>query len=295
MNDRPRVHRRAAAAVLLCVFAWLAAAGCSGPAPIPVPAAKESAMAWNRRGLAAEKRGDRDGALSAFREALKIHRSIEDDSGAAVSLVNLARVHRLGKELVPARERIDEALPLVSPGDALFPEVAFEKGKIALAAGDLPAAEAWSGKAVAAGKGAPSGRMLNLLGRVLLLEGKGGEARPRAAAALEANRMAKDSAEEANSLRLLGDLAAAGGDRPEAEKLYLQALAVDKEIAESAKIAADLRALGAAAAARGDAERAIAFYGRAAEVSRNGDDPEGAAAALSEISRLRREGAPRER
>jgi tetratricopeptide (TPR) repeat protein len=288
MNSRrrSRSRRAAAAALLLCFLAFAPLAGCSGPAPLPVPPAKEAAGVWNRRGLAAEARGDRDGAIAAFGEALKVNRSIEDADAAAVALVNLARVHRLKGELPDAKGRIDEALALIGPGNPLFPETAFEKAMVALATGDRAAAGEWAEKAVRAETGPSRGRMLNLLARVRFLEGRMDEARSGAGAALEANRAAGARGEEANSLRLLGDVAAAGGGKS-AEGLYLEALAIDKEIAESRKIAADLMALGAAAAARGETERALAFYGRAAVVSRNGDDPKGADAALREMERLK--------
>ncbi len=288
MNSlRPPARRAVAAALLLCAVACIPLSGCSGPTPLSVPPAKENAETWNRRGLAAEARGDRDGAISAFREALKITRSIEDADGSSVALINLARVHRLKGELSPAKDRIDEALLLAPPGSSLFPETAFEKAKVGLAMGDLPAAREWARKAVQAETGSSRGRMLNLLARVRFLEGTADEARSLAGTALEANRGAGARGEEANSLRLLGDIAAEGGDRKGAEGLYLDALSIDKEIAESRKIAADLRALGAAAAARGETERALVFYGRAAVVSRNGDDPKEADAALKEMERLK--------
>jgi len=292
-SGEPRPRRAAVALLLFCALLWLAGSGCSGAVPKPVPPAKERAGAWNRRGLAAEARGDRNGALAAFREELKINRSIEDTDGSAVALVNLARLHRLKGELPSAKERIDSALPLVPPESPLFPETAFEQGKIALAAGDVPAAKVWAEKAVLASKGASAGRMLNLLARILFLDGKADEARVRAGDALEENRKAGARGEEANSLRLLGDIAAARADRKMAEERYLDALTIDKETAESMKIAADLRALGAVAGARGDTARALDFYARAVEVSRNGGDPKEAAAALLEIARLcERTGSP---
>ncbi len=294
MNSGERRPRRAAVALLLsCALPWLAGSGCSGAVPGPVPAAKERAGAWNRRGLAAEARGDRDGALAAFGEELKVNRSIEDTDGSAVALVNLARLHRLKGDLPSAKGKIDSALLLVPPGSPLFPETAFEKGKIELAAGDLPAAKGWAEKAALAETGASGGRMLNLLARILFLDGKVDEAQARAGDALEANRKAGARGEEANSLRIMGDVAAARSDRKKAERLYLEALSIDRETAESRKIASDLRALGAVAEAQGDTARALAFYSRAVEVSRNGDDPKEAAAALLETARLyERTGSP---
>lgn len=287
MNSGTRRPRLVASALLLSfALPWLAGSGCSGAVPAPVPPAKERAGVWNRRGLAAEARGDRDGALAAFREELKIHRSIEDTDGSAVALINLARLHRLKGEIPSAKEKIDSVLLLVPPENPLFPETAFEKGKIALAAGDLPAAKGWAAKAVLASTGRSAGRMLNLLARILFLDGKADEARARAGDALEANRKAGARGEEANSLRLLGDIAAARADRKAAEELYLMALSIDKEAAESGKIASDLRALGGVAEARGDTATALAFFSRAVEVSRNGDDPREAAAGLLEMARL---------
>lgn len=287
MNSGKRRPRRFALALLLSfALPWLAGSGCSGAAPAPVPPAKERGGAWNRRGLAAEARGDRDGAFAAFREELKVRRSIEDTDGSAGALLNLARLHRLNGEIPAAKEKIDSALLLVPVENPLFPETAFERGKIALAAGDLPAAKEWAAKAVLGEKGTSAGRMLNLLARTLFLDGKVDEARARAGEALEANRKAGARGEEANSLRLLGDIAAEGSDRKTAEGLYLTALSIDKETADSGKIASDLRALGAVAEARGDLANAIGFLSRAVVVSRNGDDPREAAAALLELARL---------
>jgi len=294
MSSRKRRPRLPALPLfLVCVLFWMAGAGCSGPLPPPAPPAKEKSAAWNRRGLAAEARGDHDEALAAFGEALKIHRSVEDAAGAAVALVNLARIHRFKGDLPLAKERIDAATLLLPPDSPLIPETAFEKAKIGLASGDLPAAKEWAAKAVDAEKGDASGRMLNLLARVLFLEGKGDEALGRAEAALATNRKSGLRGEEANSLRLLGDIAAARRDRTNAQDLYAAALSIDKDLAKSGKIAADLRALGAVAAAGGDMGGALAFYTRAYDVSINGDDRREAAAALLEIARLfEKTGAP---
>ena len=294
MSKRERRHRGAVLSLLLpCALLWLGCEGCSGSPPAPVPPVKERAVARNRQGLAAEARGDRDGALAAFGESLKLHRSVEDLPGAAVALVNLARVHRLRGELPLAKERIDAADPLLPPGSALFPEMAFEKAMIGLASGDLPAAREWATRAVDTEKGGASGRMLNLLGRILLLEGRSDEAHGRAEGALAANRNAGARGEEANSLRLLGDIATVREDRRRAGEFYAASLSIDKGIANSRKIAADLRALGALAAGAGDTENALGFYTRAYEVSINGDDSRGAASALLEMARLHEKaGAP---
>ena len=286
MNSGRFIHCRIAL-LLLCSVAVATSHGCSSPVPVPVPPTLKHALSWNKRGLDAEARGNHDIAISSFEESLRIHRSIEDFDGIAVSLLNLARVHRQKMELPLAKERIEEALRIVSPGNPLFPEAAFEKAKVELALGNLQNAEDWARKAIPSEKKPYSGRMQNLLSRILSMEGKAGEALPLAEAALESNRESRERAEEANSLRLIGDIALAGGDPQGAETRYLAALAIDKELAESGKIALDLRALGAAAFARGETAQAIAFYERAAEASRGGNMLKEAEAALSERDRIK--------
>ena len=286
MNNGSRNYR--ATALLLCLIAAVAIfEGCSSPAPLPVPSARKHALSWNKRGLDAEARGNRDSAISAFEESLRINRSIEDFDGTAVSLLNLARVHRQKTELPLAKERIEETLRMVSPGSPIFTEAAFEKAKIELALGNLPDARDWAQKAVPAEKKPYSGRMQNLLSRIIFLEGKTGEALPLAETALESNREYRNRAEEANSLRLIGDIALAGGDPQGAKARYLEALVIDKELAESGKIASDLRALGAAALAGGETDKAIEFYERAVEVSRGGNMPMETEAALLELNRIK--------
>lgn len=287
MSRRERRHRRAVISLLLpCALLWLGVEGCSGSPPAPVPPVKERAVARNRQGLLAEARGDRDGALAAFGESLKLHRSVEDFPGAAVALLNLARVHRLRGEIPLAKETIDAADPLLPPGSPLFPEMAFEKAMIGIASGDLPAAKEWATRAVDTEKGDASGRMLNLLARILFLEGRNDEAHGLAERALSANRTGGARGEEANSLRLLGDIATARKDRGRAGEFYAASLSIDKDIANSRKIAADLRALGALAAGAEDTGTALGFYTRAYDVSVSGDDPRGAASALLEMARL---------
>lgn len=287
MNDaRGRRPRPALSRLCACAALALWIAGCSGAPPPPVPATKEKAAASNRRGIAAEARGDREAAVAAFTDALRHNRSIEDTEGAAVALVNLARVHRLQGDVSRAKQEIDEAAPFIPRNHPLYPELAFEEARIALASGDLPNAKAWAGKAVDADQGEQAGRRMNLLARVLFLDGNVDEAFARAETALSLNRKAGLREEEANSRRLLGDVAAARKDARKAAENYAAALAVDKDIAKSRKIAADLRALGALAAGSGDAEKALAFYRRAYVVSVNGDDVKEAAAALEEMAKL---------
>ena len=259
---------RRAALLFLCLL-MVATSGCSGPVPAPTPPERERALSWNRRGLAAETRGDKNGAVLAFEESLRVNRSIEDFDGVAISLLNLARVHRQKGELAIARERIDEALRILSPDNPVFPESSFEKARIELSLNNLPQAREWAQKAVPAEKKPYSGRMQNLLSRILFIEGKSGEALLLAETALESNRESANRAEEANSLRLIGDIALAGGDPQNAQARYLAALSIDKDLAESKKIAQDLRSLGQAAQALGDTQAAKAFFERADQVSQS--------------------------
>jgi len=264
--------RRSVAPFLLCLLVFVAS-GCSRPVPVPPPPEKERALSWNQRGLNAAARGNIDVAISAFEESLRVNRSIEYFDGMAVSLLNLARLHRRKGELATATARIDEALRLISPGDPVFREAAFEKALLEISLENLPEATKWAQKAVPSERRPYSGRMQNLLARILFLDGKTAEALSLAKTALESNRQAANRVEEANSLRLIGDITLAGGDPQGAKTLYLETLSIDKELAQSAKIAQDLQSLGDAATALGEIEQAKDYYERAAQVRQHGRSP----------------------
>ncbi|HBA89699.1 MAG TPA: hypothetical protein DCZ75_17435 [Geobacter sp.] len=205
-----------------------------------------------------------------------------------VALVNSARTQRLKGDLQGARDSVERAASLLPEGSGLASELHYEKAKLLLAAGDLSAAREWAVKAEAAEKGDQMGRRRNLVAALLLRQGASAEAKEQAEQALELNRKAKLTAEEANSLRILAEIHLTQGSGDRAGENYRQALALDKELGLGSKIATDLCGLGAVAAKGGDTAGAAAWYRRALEVSRNGGDNASAAAAAERLAQLYR-------
>lgn len=265
----------------------LVGVGCGGNKTVDLSSTHLAAIEHNRRGIRAESAGDHARALAELTEALRIHRSVENTDGAAVVLVNRARVHRRRGELEPAQRDIDDALSLiVAPRSGLFAEAAFEKALCSLAAGDLPAAEEWASRAEAADPGPKTGGRKNLVARVLLARGDLAEARKKGEEALELTVREGQAEEEANARRLLGNILVRQGHRDEASRSYESALGLDKKLGKSEKIAADLRGLGRLAEAFDERSAALGYYRRACEVSRNGRDLPRAAEDLLEIARI---------
>lgn len=259
------MNRRGAWALACCGLL----AGCAGPSQPQLAGVYAKSLEAERRGLKAEAAGNPEQALRHYRQALKLHRSVEDSDGIATDLVNLAILcQRLGQE-EQARAWIEEALSLPEVGDAIRAEAAYENAKLHLKNQQLAKAREWAGKSLAL---APNRRVesrFNLLGRIAFLETQDEEALRWANAALEANRDEPRLAEQANSLRLIADVEARQGHDAVAKARYLEALKVDKEAGESAKIALDLTALGKLSLKTGNREEAERFFQRAGQVNRN--------------------------
>jgi len=280
----------AAARRLLPPLLFLLSLGVAGCASRPVggmPPARLQAIAHNDRGVARQAEGDADLALDEFRQALRLHGSIENTGGMAVSLVNIARTQRLKGDLRAAREALVRAEPLLAENPGLAPELEFEKAKILLAQGELAAARDCAARAEAAeGEGRGAARA-NLL--ALILFRMGAPARAQAEKALQRSRAEGAAAEEANALRLLGELERGEGNLAGSTQRLLRALQLDKELGLGRKIALDLRGLGANLAQGGEPAAAARLYRRAQEVSLNGGDAASAAQDLRRLAELCRQ------
>lgn len=264
----------------------LSMAGCAGKPPAALSPLRMEAIRHNQRGIKAEAEGDSPQAVEAFSEALRISRSIENSEGIIVALVNSSRVYRHNGDAKASLAMMNGAIPLITPQDPLYPEVAFEMAQAKLLSVELNEASEWASKTVAADNGAKRGMRINLLARILYLKGNLTEAESKAREALFLNRENELRDEEANSLRLLGDIQAAGERRAEAAESYRQALAIDKALGKSRKIAADLRALALLSLSHNEPDQALGFYQRAFTVSSSGGDRSGAADDLLKMSRI---------
>jgi tetratricopeptide (TPR) repeat protein len=275
-------------AFLLLPLLLLFLAGCAG-APKPVPAARLEAMAHTRRGIEQEAAGHRDRALEEFNEALRLQSSVENTDGMVVALINLARTLRLKGDLPAARAAIERAVGLLPEPSDLASELHYERAKILLASGELPAARECALKAESCEKGDDLGRRSNLVAAVLLRQGEVEQARVQAEKARQLNKSCAAGGEEANSWRLLGEIQLVRGLYDQAAECFTAALALDKELCVGDKIAADLRGLGGAMLKKSDVPRAIGFYRRALEVSLNRGDARLAAEDLKLLAQLYRQ------
>ncbi|MBW4056511.1 MAG: tetratricopeptide repeat protein [Proteobacteria bacterium] len=272
---------------IIAALLLLLASGCAGKPPAALSALHMEAIRHNQRGVKAEAKGESPQALEEFYESFRINSSIENTEGIVVALVNSSRVYRQNGDVKSALAMIGKALPLITPVDPLYSDVAFEMAHVQLLTGDCDAASEWASKAVTADTGAKRGMRMNLLARILYLQGNRDKAESRAKEALSLNQEKTMLHEKANSLRLLGDIQAAAKRNTEAAVSYDLALAIDKALGKSKKIAADLCGLALLSLAQQNPDQAVKFYQRAFTVSSNGGDEPGAADVLSKISRIR--------
>ena len=257
---------RRVAPMLLIALSCLCWGGCAGGAGKVIPPSRLQAIAHNQRGIQAQAGGRTDAALAEFSEALRLHSSIEHTDGMIITLINIARTQRLKGDLAAAGEAIERAATLLREPSDLAAELFFEKAKILLAAGNLPAAREWALRAGAAERGGAAGRAANLVAAISLRQVFLAEAREHAERALRLNTAEELAGERANSLRLLGEIHLAKGNSDKAGESYSEALQLDKELGLGRKIAADLRGLAGVARKKNDIEGAAAYDRRALTV-----------------------------
>jgi tetratricopeptide (TPR) repeat protein len=281
---KPGSLRSLAALLLLALAEGVAGCGGSAPRRPPAPAFRlqeEQARAGGK----AWAKGDLRGAIAAQERALLAARSVEDEEGIALRVLDLAALHRGAGEPAAARAALDELLaeppPLPYPG-RLRAEAARLAGLLALDAGDVPGGARWAQRAVELCRAARCerrGAMVNLQARAAFLAGDPEGAIRLAQKALPLNRGAEDDVEHANSLRIVADAQLALGRSAAATDAYADALALDKKLGLGGKIYQDLVGLGRAAQGQGRGEEARGWFERARAAARAAGDEAGAAEA----------------
>lgn len=250
----------------LCV--WLAA--CSSSPPKPMNAAQTATQAQSQNGGRALRRGDLDGALAAYTEALAAADSVEDFSAAGTQLLNLALVYaRLGQASA-AHARLDRILNAPQRyNDALQGQAAARKALLLLDAGSHGIALHWADRAQAhCPEPCPLTPAMTNLRAFIALERS--ELQRAAGMATRAAELAEDHklpAERANALRLQGRAQTRLGQTEPAATALAQALAIDRELGLPERIALDLMYAGENEERRGDTAAAREFFERALQVS----------------------------
>ena len=278
-------------AALLALAAAEGAAGC-GSAPRPLPPVFTLQEEQAHAGAKAWAKGDLRTAIASQERALLAARSVEDEEGIALRVLDLAALHRAAGDGTAARAALDELLteppPLPYPG-RLRAEAARLAGLLALDAGDTAEGTRQAAfalelcrKASCPGRGA----IVNLQGRAAFLSGDAEGAIRLARQALPLNREAGDKEEQANSSRIIADAELSRGRHDAAGRAYASALAIDKKLGLSSKILADLVGLGDVARGAGRPGEARGYYERARATARAAKDTAGEAEADARISGL---------
>ena len=254
------------------VLATLAAslvAACSSPLVKPVTSAQASTQVQSQNGARALKRGDLNGALAAYGEALAAAESVEDFDAGGTQLLNLAAVHaRLG-QLDAAHARLDRIVNAPQRySETLLGQAAARKALLYLDAGAHGTALSWADRAHV---GCPepcnlTPAMTNLRAFIALERGEMQRAAGMATRSAELAAAAGLHAEQANALRLAGRAETKLGNAPAAAQALAQALQIDRELGLPERIALDLMYAGENEERRGQAAAARELYERALRV-----------------------------
>ncbi|MBI5049709.1 MAG: tetratricopeptide repeat protein [Nitrospirae bacterium] len=265
--------------LLFTIHCSLFLTGCGHATPAP-SGAHLQAVEFNQRAETDFKKGDYKSALNFYNEALRINRSIENNDGIAINLINLAIVyHKLGDK-DNALKHVNEILDtsLITHNALRQSEAAIIKAMIYLEDADYGKASQWADSALSFCKGiecAVEGKIYNIKSRIALLKGDFSPAAVYAAKGLDLNKEHKDREETANSLRLIATTKAKAGEYEGAKKSFEDALAIDKSLGASRKIILDLMGAGDILFKQGVLKDALRYYNRALSASEGAGDKQG--------------------
>jgi tetratricopeptide (TPR) repeat protein len=262
--ERPHfLAMRAALAGLLAAMA-----GCSNTAPME-ESPRDDVSRLNAQGVELQARGDLDGAEGRFAQALALGRAIDDLSGQARALYDLALIHQV-------RGSADRALEEVRLSRGLFGEAEDREGgtralaaegAILLAAGKLDDARAAYDRALAEAKGASRVLRAEVLTGFSALHLARNDAGRAAEAAREAASLAGEGPVRADALSNLAQAQSRSGDLAGARATLLEVLELDRAADRRGRIADTLRLLAAVAGKQGDRAAAARFEERAKGVA----------------------------
>jgi tetratricopeptide (TPR) repeat protein len=254
---------------LMVLAAAIMLTGCLSNRSGQMSAEQQKINDLNERALSNAEHGYDNDARKLLQEALQLASSRDDRTGQIITWLNLSRLSRHSNNPQLAAQYLEQAL-LLAKGTQSYADAAQEKALQELAANRLDQAADWAEAARAAEQGNLSGRRLNLLARIALLQGNKAEAARLAELAVTANSGDGMELERANSLRMLGGIKAQTGQFDKAEKMLQEALKLDKQHqAASSRIAADLDALAELAGCRQDPARKQEYLNRAKIVREN--------------------------
>lgn len=282
MNKRPdliKKGRRLVCGLYLMCGLMLFSAGCGSTQPA-LSVSHLNAIEFNTKAEAAFKKGDYKKSLLLYKEALRINRSIENNSGTAINLINMAEVYRKLGEKDKAAGCVDEILTAsLNQYDPLYlSEAAFVKSLMSMDKGDYVSADVFAEKALTFCKNVScrnEGKIYNLKARAALYKKDFNAAADLAAEGLRLNNSSGNVGEAANSMRTIAEAKAMNGEYDEAAKFYSDALAMDKSLGLGKKVLNDLMAIGNLHVRQGRCDRAFDYFGRALQVAEASGDKDG--------------------
>lgn len=248
--------------------AFIAFAGCSGPAPKKEPAFASKASQAGRAGFESIEEGDYNKALSSFKEALTLNRSVDNRLGEVKDLINIGRVYILLNDPGSAREYLSQAVRL---GGALGDKKYLSEAYASLAkaeglAGELESALVDIERSIEMeAPGLTTGAKLNIKADILLEGKRAGEAAEVLKKAVALNK--GDDAELATSLRLMAETNGLDGKTEEAFRLFEEAYRLDSAIGRPIHITEDLFGMAALRLSDGKYDEAGFLFERAYAVS----------------------------
>ncbi len=259
-------RRQLSSSVLFSCVLFLVACGQTAPAR---NARLELAADHSQSAQRAYNRGEYHVALGQYEMALQADVAVENISGIATDMLNLARVNLMLGRQEAANAYLDTLLQdsALEYGKPFMAAAATQKSLLLIKQGDASGARLWLEKA--------SAWCVAECTLVSVIDGA------RAAIALRekdaekalhwADRAASASRgdsplEYANALRYMSEARLMRGEFSVALQLAVEALAVDKSLGLPAKIRLDLLLSAAASEGLGDAEQAMRFRERASRI-----------------------------
>lgn len=250
--------------LILCLLLGMLAACSSAPAPRQ-PLALEQAYAADRDARRAAREGQWLRAQNSFTTTLALQQSLDDTTGAATTMINLATVtHQLGDHAAALAllERIlAEPMPIYPPESRL--DAAYRKSVILT--GLSRSGEAESALQTAdelCAKNCPQRYSMVVLRARLMLQ-KGDAQGALSLAQGVSSERAAGREEQANALRTVAAAEETLASFAEALQHYQSALDLDKALGLSARIAEDLGGMARVSAQLGRDRDAAEYQRRA--------------------------------
>ncbi len=250
------------------------------------------AISLSNIGLLLKGKGDLDGALNHYREALVIYEKSGDSGGKAPILNNIGKILEMRGELDEALKNFEEALTIDEQLSELRGKAMrlINIGIILYIKGNLDSALNYYNQALLIDEklGDLKGKAMILysIGKIFEIRGELDDALNHYQDALAIDDQLGDVKGKAMRLDSIGTILYGKGDLDGALRYYEQALAIDEQIDDVKGIATELNNIGLLLNAKGDLDNALKLYEQALAIDDQIGDIKGRATRLNNIGLL---------